>query len=129
MSEPVPFIRGMPIPFIRVFPNGRNGLTEVIRPREIEALACRFIATGGRYLITIDPDGTVKLAAAVLRADGEPEEAASETCENGPQLLMAVDRLVRKSAQYEIDAFLQAGHDEELERSLATDAAQNLIDD
>lgn len=89
----------MTIPFIRVFPNGRNGLTEITRSADIEALAHRFIAHDGRYLIMIADDGAVKLAAVVLR-DGEPDEVAAETCDNGPKLLEAVDRLVRKSAEH-----------------------------
>ena len=87
----------MTIPFIRVFPNGRNGLTEITRSADIEALAHRFIAHDGRYLIMIAEDGAVKLAAVVL-VDGEPDGVAAESCGNGPELLEAVDRLVRASA-------------------------------
>ncbi len=90
----------MTIPFIRVFPNGRNGLTEISRGPEVEKLAARFLALGGRYLITIAVDGSVMLAAAVMQADGEPDEAATEACGNGPGLLEAVDRLVRKSVEH-----------------------------
>ncbi len=87
----------MTIPFIRVFPNGRNGLTEISRSAEIEKIAARFIDAGGRYLIMVEADGAVKLAAAVMLPDGEPDEAAAE---NGPALLDAVDRLVRKSVEH-----------------------------
>lgn len=90
----------MTIQFTRVFPNGRNALVEIDgRSAEVEALAQRFIKSGGQYLIMVKPGGTAVLAAGIF-VGGEPDEAATEKAENGPALMDAVDRLVRQSVKH-----------------------------
>ena len=88
----------MTIPFIRKLPNGRRSLQEITRPDEIELLGQRFIAHDGRYLIEIQTDLKVHLTA-IIDIDGEVQAVATETCDNGPELLEAVDRLVRVSEE------------------------------
>jgi hypothetical protein len=89
----------MTIPFIRGYPNGARGLQEIDRTRATEAMAHRFIAHDGRYLIEVLKDGTVSLIA-IIDVDGKAKDVARETCANGPALLKAVDRLVTKSVQH-----------------------------
>lgn len=86
------------IPFIRVYPNGTNRISEVERPEEIERLAALFLEREGRYLLKIEDNGRVHLAAAVME-NGEPFEAALVECDNGPELFDAVDKLVRTSVE------------------------------
>lgn len=85
------------IPFIRAFPDGHQVLSEIERPSDIQALANRFIAHGGRYLVAVLSDEEVRLVAATMGRDGETVEMASEVTANGPAILDAVDRLVRNS--------------------------------
>jgi hypothetical protein len=86
------------IPFIRSFPNGTTRLATVDRGEEMYALACQFIAAGGRYLVMKMPDESVELVAALGNGPGkEPTGVACETTEDGPAMLDAVDRLVRES--------------------------------
>ena len=49
------------IPFVRIFPNSMRGLQTIDRGEAMYALACRFIAGGGRYGISIEADGSVAL--------------------------------------------------------------------
>jgi hypothetical protein len=104
----IPFQRkGPPSP---LFPDGQVTITEVVRPAEIEALAGRFIAHNGAYLIAKISDARVMLSAA--RIDPVfPEdvlELAEEECANGPELMDAVDRLVRTSIA-ELRKFVDIG--------------------
>lgn len=86
------------IPFIRAFPSGEKRLQEIDRPAEIQVLANRFIAHGGRYLVAIHSDEKVELVAALGTSDGI-RKVASETTPNGPEMIDAVDRLVKASVE------------------------------
>lgn len=86
------------IPFIRAFPSGEKRLQEIERPAEIQALASKFIAYGGRYLVAIHSDEKVELVAALGDADGI-RKIAEETTPNGPEMIDAVDRLVKASVE------------------------------
>lgn len=86
------------IPFIRVFPNGANKLQEIERSPEIEKLAALFIEREGRFLIRIDDKGRVNLAAAIMD-EGEPWDAALADCDNGPEMLDAIDKMVHEAVE------------------------------
>lgn len=93
------------VPFIRAFPSGEKRLQQIQVHPEIYALACKFIAHGGRYLVFINGQGDVELIAATMSnpqtATGQADvvEAAKETVPNGPELPPAVDRLIRTSVE------------------------------
>lgn|SRR5512146_777452 len=89
----------MPLPFVRQYPNGRRCLAEMTPLPEVERLGKHFIAAGGAYLVEILSDGKVRVAAC-LQIDGKQEDVEEETCENGPELMAAVDRLVRASVKH-----------------------------
>ena len=89
----------MSIPIIRVYPNGRSGITEAHRPDAIQAAANRFIAHGGRYMVAKMSETEVRLMAGLRSRDGKLIEAATETVPNGLELLDAIDRLVSKSVR------------------------------
>lgn len=82
------------MPFVRMMPNGRRVLNEIARSPKIEALAQRFVAHDGRFLIEILKDSTVSLIA-IIDVDGKATDVARETCANGPELPKAVDRLIK----------------------------------
>lgn len=86
-----------PIPFIRIFPFGERGLQQVDRGEALYALACRFIAGGGRYGIYIKDDGSVDLVALMKGPNGDETPIATETSSNDARLLEAVDRIVKAS--------------------------------
>lgn len=87
----------MPLPFVRQYPNGRRCLAEVTPLPEAERLGQAFIANGGAYVCEILPGGKARIAACML-IDDKQVDVAEEVCENGPELMAAVDRLVRASA-------------------------------
>lgn len=85
------------IPFVRIYPTGLRGLQTIDRGESMYTLACQFIAAGGRYGICIEEDGTVDMVAVMKDATGDDGLAAQEHSTNGPELLAAVDRLVKAS--------------------------------
>lgn len=89
----------MTLPFIRQYPNGRRCLAEMTPLPEVERLGQAFIASGGAYVCEIMPDGQARVAACV-QVDGKQLDIAEEVVPNGPELMAAVDRLVRASAKY-----------------------------
>lgn len=88
------------IPFIRALPDGECVLQFIERPADIDVKACRFIAVGGRYFIAIASDDEVLLSAASAGPDGDLHTIATEAAPNGIQLVLAIDRLVRKSTEH-----------------------------
>ena len=90
---------GRKVPFIRVFPDGKKVLSEVMRSKEITVMAHHFIAMGGRFMISKvmdrDRDVEVELIAATYDNMKQPIELAREVSDDGPELMRAVDRLVR----------------------------------
>lgn len=89
----------MPIPFIRMNPSGQRSLQQISRSIPIEEKAAEFIDAAGRYLTEIRTDGKVHLMAIIDKAGG-CKEVAHETCDNGPDLPEAVDRLVKESVKH-----------------------------
>ena len=87
------------IPFVRTQPNGTRVAIEIDRPAEIEAIAARFLRTGGRYQITILQNLRVMLAATIPTGEGNAEDMIVESVEttNDQALPKAVDDIVRLS--------------------------------
>lgn len=93
----------MSIPFTQfLMPFGRRTQTTVDMPEEIEKLAKDFIKAGGWFESEMLSSGHVSLTAC-WNVDGEDEDIAIEVVENGPRVIGAVERLVRKAAQFAID--------------------------
>lgn len=91
----------MSIPFTQyMLPNGRRRAEKIDRPPEIEALAERFIAAGGRYECEILTTGLVSITAVFL-VGNELQDIAIEVCpNNGPAVEDAVDFVVRSSIAF-----------------------------
>lgn len=85
------------IPFTQYLrPDGRKSAVLIDRPDDISAMAQTFIEAGGRYECEHLSTGEA-VFTAVMDIDGEPEDVEIEVCPNGPDVLLAVDTLVRKS--------------------------------
>lgn len=100
VAQRIMTLAGQPqgVPFIRARPDGSHGLSVIPRPDDIQAMANRFVASGGRYLIAAMSDDTVQLVAATASVlDGEIVKMAERTVPNGVMLPHAVDELVRDS--------------------------------
>lgn len=75
----------MSIPFTQyLLPTGQKRGELIDRPPDIEVMAHRFIASGGRY------------ECEILRTG---EDVAIVICNNGPEIPGKVDELVRLSVQ------------------------------
>lgn len=86
----------MTLPFVRQYPGGRRVLAEITLFPAVEDLGRYFIASGGKFLCEILPNGQARLAACLL-VDGEQRDVEVEVADNGPGLLDAVTRLVGNS--------------------------------
>jgi hypothetical protein len=75
-------------------PDGRRETVWIERTAEVAALAKAIVEAGGRFEIEELMDHTVSMA--VEKGDDGP--VAMELCKNGPDVLDAVDRLVREAA-------------------------------
>lgn len=83
----------MAIPFTQyVLPDGRKRSEHIERPADIEAMADKFIESGGRYECEILTTGHVSLTA--VKGDDDVEIVI---CSNGPGVGERVDELVRLS--------------------------------
>lgn len=91
----------MSIPFTQyLLPDGRRRDEAIDRPGEIEAIANRFIAAGGRYECEILTTGEVSLTA-VKEVDGEEQDVGIVLCPNAPGAVgPKVDELVRLSESH-----------------------------
>ncbi len=89
----------MSLPFVRQYPGGRRVLSEVSLFPAIENLGQYFIASGGKYLCEILPNGQARLAACLL-IEGEQRDVEVEVVDNGPMLMDAVNRLVGNSVTH-----------------------------
>lgn len=89
----------MSIPFTQyLLPTGQKRGELIDRPPDIEVMAHRFIASGGRYECEILRTGEVSLTA-VAEIDGKEQDVAIVICNNGPEIPGKVDELVRLSVQ------------------------------
>lgn len=83
----------MTIPFMQYLrPHGETSSVTIDRPADIEKLAHEFMIRGGRYEAEILTTGEVSLTAVM-----DDDDIAIEVCVNGPDVVEAVDRLVRGS--------------------------------
>jgi hypothetical protein len=90
----------MTIPFVRQYPNGRRGLTEIECPTTIEAIGRQFIAGGGCYLIEILTDGHVRMAACLLDGNDKQQDVEEIICGNDPELKGNVNLLISRSFKH-----------------------------
>lgn len=87
------------IPFTQYLrPDGRKRMVSIKMPADIEALAIRFIESGGWFEVEELTTGEVSLTAC--REDGfDVEDIAIRVVPNGPGVAAAVEGLVREVAQ------------------------------
>ena len=98
----------MSIPFRQyLLPDGRVREGSVDRPSDVERAAQAFIDYGGRFECEVLTTGHVSLTAA-YKVDGEWDDIAIRLSANGPEVLDAVDDLVKEAAQWAIAQQLQA---------------------
>ena len=92
----------MSIPFTQyLLPNGQRRAQQIDRPADIESLAEKFIASGGRYECEVLTTGHVSFTAVKeIDPDDGPQDVVIEVCENGPAVETAVDRVVLKSQAF-----------------------------
>lgn len=109
----------MSIPFTQFLrPDGAVRSMRVDRPPDIEALVQRIIGFGYRFECEELATGQVSLT---VTDPVEEEDIEVELSENGPPVLEAVDRLVRKAAaQLGISAAALTEHGARVDRYLET---------
>ena len=89
------------IPFTQyLLPRGQRRAEQIERPADIEALAEKFIASGGRYECELLRDGSTASLTAVHKVDDEEQDIAIVLSVNGPAIPEKVDELVRRSADW-----------------------------
>lgn len=82
------------IPFTQyLLPDGRTRQETIDRPADIEEMARKVMAVGGRFEAEILRTGHVSFEV-VKDNGGETETVAIKICDNGPNVLAAVDKLV-----------------------------------
>jgi len=87
----------MSVPFTQyLLPDGRRTQVLIDMPEEVEGIARRFIASGGRYECEILTTGDV----SITKRRGEEGDVAIAVCPNGPEVPANVDKVVRESEQY-----------------------------
>jgi hypothetical protein len=91
----------MGINFTQFFlPNGRREPRVIHRPAAIEALAQRFIDSGGRYECEVLRTGQVSLTAGKI-INREDQDVCIVLCQNEPgKIGAAVDKLVKQSEAF-----------------------------
>lgn len=92
----------MTIPFTQYCPpNGRKQFIEISRSAEVEAIAQRFIASGGRYECEVLRTGQVSFTAVKAFNGMDEGDVAIELSTNEPGAPgIAVDKLVRSSEAF-----------------------------
>jgi hypothetical protein len=86
----------MGIPFTQyLLPDGRTRDEHIDRPADIEAIADRFIKSGGRYECEVLTTGEVSLTAVK-----DDDDVAIVLCQNAPGVGERVDELVRESERF-----------------------------
>ena len=89
------------IPFTQyLLPNGRKEPQNIERPAEIEALATRFIDSGGRYECEVLRTGEVSLTAVKTIRHEEQDVAIVLTKNHPDKVGPAVDKLVLLSQEF-----------------------------
>jgi hypothetical protein len=86
----------MPIPFTQyLLPDGRRVPVSIDVEPDIQALAEELMSAGHRFECEMLRTGEVSFTVTAKEKD-EPD-IAIEVCANGPQVLVAVDNLVKKA--------------------------------
>jgi len=75
-------------------PNGIKQAVEIKRPKAVEEMADKIIEAGGEFEVEVLSTGTISLEV-VREKDGDMETLSAEICDNGPAVLIAVDKLVK----------------------------------
>lgn len=90
----------MSIPFVQyLLPNGKRQPIQIERPAEIEAIATRFIDSGGWYECEVLR--TYVSLTAVKEVNGEEQDVEIVVTQNHPDKVgPAVDKLVLLSRKY-----------------------------
>ena len=79
-----------------LLPAGRQRKIEIDRPVEIEALATELVEAGNRFEIEMLNDyKTISMTIEDDDEDGENIVRGMEIVENGPDVLNAIDKMVR----------------------------------
>jgi DNA-binding IclR family transcriptional regulator len=89
----------MSIPFTQYMrPDGRKEQTSIDRPDEIERLASLIRAHGYRFESECLGTATLNVSLTIFDPAMD-EDVAIELCNNGPDVLAAVDKLVTEFAK------------------------------
>jgi len=87
------------IPFTQyLLPNGQRKQVTIDRDNETETVAHQLIDKGYRF--EIEMLTTRHISMTVVDPD-DTSDIAIEICDNDPEVLKAIDRLVRSAAEYE----------------------------
>lgn len=87
----------MSIPFTQYLrPDGEKRSVEIDRPADIETMARQLIADGARFEIEELTTLEISMTCDVV-GEEDFDVLAHEVCQNGPPVLDAVDRLVRRA--------------------------------
>jgi len=78
-----------------LFPNGRKKPNDIVMPEETERLAGELQGAGYSFEIEVFPDTQV-VSMDCCDLEGQ---LASEACPNGPDVPVAVEKLVRRAHQ------------------------------
>jgi hypothetical protein len=88
------------IPFTQFLrPSGERRQTFIDMPREVALLAKRFLEEGGRYTSEMIRPGEVNLCAE-FTIDDERRDIVSLIAQNGPDIVDAVEKLIRESYKF-----------------------------
>lgn len=90
----------MAIPFTQYLrPHGKKRLMTIRRSPDVEAMAKYLIGRGYKFDIEELLTGVISMTCELV---GKSEElpVAIEQCQNGPPVLDAIDRLVKKSYEH-----------------------------
>jgi hypothetical protein len=81
-------------------PDGRRKKVEIDLDSETEALAKKFVDSGGWFECEVLTDESTVSLTACRNIDGEPDDIVIVLVENGPKVPDAVYDLVRKAIKH-----------------------------
>ena len=85
----------MDIPFTQfLMPNGTKRKVIITRPNDIAVKAQRLLDAGCRLEIEMLQTGEISMT---VERDGEEQVLAHEICNNGPEVPIAVDKLISEA--------------------------------
>ena len=90
----------MTIPFTQyLLPNGRKRATSIDVDEETKKLAQQFMDAGGYFECEILSTEDISLTACFDQPDGD-NDIAVEVVQNGPDVIKAVQKLVRNAVEW-----------------------------